>query len=104
MELLSTTWTGNNSYTTTIDGSFQINRISIHYDASISNDTTVIVDRIDGTNYDELITTFDNSSGVTDNLVTFSDKELRLGTGDQIKVACNVGTDNAYLTIDYMYM
>jgi len=101
MELLNATWTGDSSYTTTISGSFKVNRISLHFDASITNNATMKVDRQTGVNYDELITTFDNSAGATDNTALFGTDELRLGTGDQLVVACNVGANNAYLTIDY---
>ena len=104
MRPLHGTWTGNSSYTTTFSDSVIIHRIYIGYSASITNNTTVEVDSSDGANYDELIHTFDNSAGATSNLLQFSGDELRLGTGDELKVACDVGANHAYLTVDYSIM
>ena len=94
------TWTGNSSTSTTAlpDTTLQVLSVLIHYDASITNNTTVTIDSIDGASYDTVITTFDNSGGATDNLETY-DEGVVLQPGDIIKVACNVGANNAYCTV-----
>jgi len=107
MKPITTTWTGDSSYTTSIGTRFTVLRVSLTYRdgsgnlTSITNDCTVSIDKTEGDNYDEIVTVFDNASGATSNLALFEPGELRIDTGSQLKVACNVGANNAYLTIDY---
>lgn len=99
------TWTGDSStLTDPLQQPAQLLSIAIHYaddshnDASITNNATVTIDAITGANYDHLITTFENAGGETDNYGEYS-KETMLQTGDRIMVTCDVGSDNAYITI-----
>jgi hypothetical protein len=94
------TWTGDNSISTTaLDNVIlQLASIKVHYDASITNNCTVTIDSVTGANYDTVITTFDNGSGATDNYAQYTEGDV-VAPGDIIKVACNVGANNAYCTI-----
>lgn len=94
------TWTGDSSGTTTISKQFRLLQITVHFDASITNDCTVTVDALEGTNYDTVLQTADNSGGVTDNLFAFRG-DMIFPAGTEIVVACNVGTDNAYAVVYY---
>jgi len=92
------TWTGNSNTTTTaIKVPAELVSVAIHYDASITNNATVTIDSAAGANYDHVINTFDNSGGETDNVYEATNHELQ--ADDAIKVACNVGANNAYCTI-----
>lgn len=97
------TWTGNSSSTTSVSNVIKklIYWVAVHFDASITNDCTITLDS--GTNaagdYDTVLYTFDNAAGVTDNFVEF--ENLVINTVDELNVACNVGANNAYLTICY---
>lgn len=100
MAVKSGTWTGNSSLVTTIGVIFRLSHVTIHYDNPINNNATVSLDASDGDDYDTVLRTFDNVEGETDNFQEFGDGCL-FAAGDEIIVACDVGSDNAYCRIVY---
>lgn len=95
----SGTWTGDNSLSTANGEPFRLCTVLVHYDAGISNDATVSLDSKLGPNYDTVLLVADNSGGgVTDNTFEFGD-EYVFEAGNEIIIAANVGTDNAYAQI-----
>lgn len=95
------TWTGNSSETFTPTGNFQLLNITINYDASITNDATVTLDNQTGVNYDTLLKTIEQASGVTDIWEIF-DKETIFASGNSVVIACDVGANNAFVTLTVM--
>ncbi len=98
------TWTGDGSLTTVLGVGFRLCHVTASYTdgagtpVSITNNCTVVVDAKDGINYDAILSTADNSAGVTDNYFEYGDGAV-FENGDQITAACNVGDDNAYVRI-----
>lgn len=94
------TWTGDSSATTTIARYFRLCQITVHYDASITNDCTVTVDSGYDSDYDTVLREANNSGGETDNYFGFHDGYV-FPAGYEITIACNVGGDNAYAEVYY---
>jgi len=91
------TWTGDNDLTTSMSADFKLDLITVHFDATISNNCIVTLDANDGASYDTVLKIAENVDE-THNVFEFGDAYI-FESGDEITVACNVGADNAYCRI-----
>lgn len=90
-------WTGDNSDVMAPGFPFRLEHITIHYSASHDfsvNNLTVTLDAVDGANYDTILAS-ETGGAVTDTVFAFGPGYV-FKTGDQIKLAANMGAHIAY--------